>query len=109
MSPAVATGRQNTKLNKLNTDAFDASMGVSRLANLPGLANDDDCLQWRKSGPSRTGTCLALEASHKLAGTTASRVAPLQLVWRGDEPLDKLHIALKVICFTFNESTTWLT
>lgn len=99
-SPAHGRGG-SAKLNKINTDAFDASTTASRMANIAALvASDENALSWRKTGPSRTGTCCSLEASTHLSPRSATagscRISPLQLVWRGDEPLDKLHIALKV-------------
>ncbi len=93
LSPANA--RQSAKLNKFNSDAFDSSMTGARSANINALLGSDGAVQWRKSGPSRTGTCLALEACNSNR-QISSKIAPLQLVWRGDEPLDKLHISMKV-------------
>eukprot|EP01034_Spumella_vulgaris_P021629 gene21629-27668_t len=94
--------RQSGKLNKFNSEAFDSS----RLNNLAALVADDNSISWRKVGPSKTGTCLALEASGaplassntKVRSATtgpSGKITPLQLIWRGDEPLDKLHISLK--------------
>lgn len=72
---------------------------------------------WERSAASRTGTSLCISAgsyyrhqnrvgsgSDKAAGTTAASIstaasagiAPLVLTWRGAEPLDKLHMALRV-------------
>ncbi len=103
VASSPAHGRVGSaKLNKINTDAFDASTtSASRMVNIAALvAGDENSLSWRKTGPSRTGTCCSLEASTHLSPRSAAagstRISPLQLVWRGDEPLDKLHIALKV-------------
>lgn len=69
---------------------------------------------WRKEYPhSRTGTSLPLcvdapsistsAVAAEGAGTNSSGltsnssgIPPLQLVWKGDEPLDKLHVAFRV-------------
>ena len=58
---------------------------------------------WRKTGPSKTGTCIKLE-SDSLIDTLnannnhqpAAHIPALILTWRGDEPLDRLHICVKV-------------
>ena len=48
---------------------------------------------WSKEHPcSKTGTCLPLFVD----GGSSRGIPPLQLVWKGDEALDKLHIALRV-------------
>ena len=57
---------------------------------------------WRKEGSgSRTGTCLPLCIDVPQGGGSAGEVAtrvipPLQLVWKGEEALDKLHLAMRV-------------
>lgn len=57
---------------------------------------------WRRSGPSTTGTCVRLESSSMsptggIASVTGAKmIPPLILTWRGDEPLDRLHICIKV-------------
>jgi len=83
---------------------------------------DDGFPVWRKVGPSRTGTSLIVDITlpagfgvsngmkNKFNRRTASTGGnsnrgsmaqatppPLVLTWRGDEPLDKLHMALKVV------------
>lgn len=57
---------------------------------------------WRKQGVSRTGTCVRLQAD-RVASSHGGTIAPLILTWRGDEPLDRLHICIKVsnCCFHF--------
>ena len=61
---------------------------------------------WRKAGSSKTGTCMTLEAGNPLNPTVSVTMAKqnqprvksipsLQLTWRGDEPIDKLHISLQ--------------
>ena len=49
---------------------------------------------WCRPGPSSSGTCLVLESSFP---NSSSRVPSLQLTWKGDEPLDRLHLVLKVM------------
>lgn len=51
---------------------------------------------WQRGAPSSSGSCIVLETS---AVTTAGRagIPSLQLTWKGDEPLDRLHIVLKVL------------
>jgi hypothetical protein len=59
-------------------------------------------LGWRKSGSSNTGTCVRLESAaiSPTGGvatvTGAKTIPPVILTWRGDEPLDRLHICIKV-------------
>lgn len=53
--------------------------------------NDDS--KWRKCGPSRTGTSCILDCDVSRSG----HIPDLQLVWRGNEALDKLHISMQVI------------
>jgi hypothetical protein len=75
--------------------------------------------QWERSGPSRTGTSLCISAgayyrnssrssgggdssrsaSSQAAGSSGGAIAPVVLTWRGTEPLDKLHISLRVCIF----------
>lgn len=53
---------------------------------------------WRKQpGSSKTGTCMRLESSSSSSLLAASRdgIPGLVLTWRGDEPLDRLHICIK--------------
>eukprot|EP01033_Poteriospumella_lacustris_P010291 gene10291-7309_t len=58
-------------------------------------------LGWRKSGSSNTGTCVRLESAaiSPTGGvatvTGAKTIPPVILTWRGDEPLDRLHICIK--------------
>lgn len=59
--------------------------------------------QWKNSGPTKTGTCIALESGRSIyeyhqPGSNA--IPPVVLTWRGEEPLDRLHIALKVTMMT---------
>lgn len=82
--------------------------GLSGL-NLGGL-NDisshlvtADC-DWRREVPhSKSGTCLPLtidipkSSVHNQTTSSGNKVIPpLQMIWKGDEPLDKLHIAFRV-------------
>eukprot|EP01038_Epipyxis_sp_PR26KG_P016185 gene16185-22010_t len=69
---------------------------TSKLLFLPGLV-DDPKYSWSKVGPSKTGTCLRLQVSTPNISWNRSceKIPPLQLIWKGNEPLDKLHIALK--------------
>lgn len=53
---------------------------------------------WQKEYPrSRTGTCLPLRVDVPSSAASAGvPVPPLQLVWKGEEALDKLHLAFRV-------------
>lgn len=59
-------------------------------------------LGWRKTGTSNTGTCVRLESaaispSGGIATAAGAKtIPPVILTWRGDEPLDRLHICIKV-------------
>lgn len=55
--------------------------------------------QWKNVGPSRTGTCICLESGRSVneyqeLGSNA--LPPVLLTWRGEEPLDRLHMSMKV-------------
>lgn len=76
--------------------------------------------KWERTGPSRTGTSLCISAgpyyrqSARHSGADGSgtagpqrsgstqtssssgAIAPVVLTWRGSEPLDKLHISMRV-------------
>jgi hypothetical protein len=60
-----------------------------------------DC-SWKREFPrSRSGTSLPLMINvprgiHSNTSSDNKVIPPLQIVWRGEEPLDKLHIAFKV-------------
>jgi hypothetical protein len=55
---------------------------------------------WRKAGPSKTGTSLHLEIDRQNASCAEHKnmpgMPPVTLTWKGDEPLDRLHISIKV-------------
>lgn len=82
-------------------------------AGAGGGGGDDSSRRWQLTGPTKTGTCLALHYRSTSAesnngnnhsnsnckngsGGHAEDVSPLLLSWKGEEPLDKLHICLKV-------------
>jgi hypothetical protein len=55
-------------------------------------------LEWRRSGESKTGSCVRLESNCVSASGTSGAtkvIPPLVLTWRGDEPLDRLHVCVK--------------
>ena len=59
----------------------------------------DSC--WRKVGNSKTGTCIKLEIDRSPLLSCAEHrstkdIPALVLTWKGDEPLDRLHICMKV-------------
>lgn len=60
-------------------------------------------VQWRSTGPSKTGSCISLEAARSLQDyhESGTSLPPVLLTWRGEEPLDRLHIALKVVSSSF--------
>lgn len=65
-----------------------------------GYLVTDKC--WKRVGPSKTGTSLHLNIDRTTNNSCSEHngsphIPPLVLTWRGDEPLDRLHICLKVI------------
>eukprot|EP00981_Chlorochromonas_danica_P001922 scaffold398_cov177-Ochromonas_danica.AAC.21 len=68
----------------------------------PTAANTVKNVQWRNTGPSKTGSCLSLEAARSLQDyhESGTSLPPVLLTWRGEEPLDRLHVALKVSMVT---------
>eukprot|EP01031_Cornospumella_fuschlensis_P031857 gene31857-38519_t len=66
--------------------------------NTPVSASSMKDAQWRNVGPSRTGTCICLESA-RAAQDYLDSPGPLpsvMLTWRGEEPLERLHISMKV-------------
>ena len=91
-----------------------SSTGQLSLGNNAGTNNNTQSANfvsatctWRKESNSRSGTCLPLcidvpqgngiPSKGNNVGDMSSRVIPpLQLIWKGEEALDKLHMAIRV-------------
>lgn len=58
--------------------------------------------QWTRKA-SKTGTCMVLEACKS---ETLGQVPPLLLTWKGQEPLDTLHLSFKVTSAAASVSST---
>lgn len=120
-SPTKAPKQSN------NNASSSSSMRLSFRSPARGNALQQDLLAaattpggagagWRRSGTSKTGTCMRLETTSTNYGSNstsssnqrggARSVAPLVLTWRGDEPLDRLHICIKVNNHLCNSHTT---
>jgi hypothetical protein len=54
---------------------------------------------WRRACSSQSGTSFVSETSCPSTGVQV-KVPSLQLTWKGDEPLDRLHLVVKVIPLT---------
>lgn len=115
----------NTNTNTINTSSSVPNTPTKHKQSLfnPTTTNTNTSTTttyelWERCAPSRTGTCLSLCAgtyykqqavgplspdSISGGGTTSAAkglLAPLVLTWRGQEPLDKLHLSLRVSgCF----------
>jgi hypothetical protein len=63
-----------------------------RLSAASSLASDGQDRRWKNAGPSRSGSCMILECEHNLS----LALPPVQLVWRGQEALDRLHVSLQI-------------
>lgn len=53
---------------------------------------------WNKESDSKTGTSCILNYNHltKSPKMGMEIIAPLNLIWNGDEPIDRLHVAIQV-------------
>jgi hypothetical protein len=56
------------------------------------LSTAEGC--WKKIGSSKSGTCLKLGIDRSI-DSVQDAVPSLILTWKGDEPLDRLHICIK--------------
>lgn len=84
-------------LNKVSFPVLPWQNGVLCLTLLFTASGNETC--WKKAGPSKTGTSLHLniDRSQSCAEHNGSpHIPPLLLTWKGDEPLDRLHICIKV-------------
>ncbi len=59
------------------------------------VAVNKDLNQWKRLGASKTGTCLRLGID-RANDAVHDPVPNIILTWRGDEPLDRLHLCVKV-------------
>lgn len=103
----------------INVSPLNKSKSAKSLDSFGSIGSIDE-VRWRKVGPSKTGTSLVLEydavnmglstdssprmskknissiISNNVRLSSQTCIPTLQLVWKGDEPLDKLHIAIQV-------------
>jgi hypothetical protein len=70
-----------------------ASGSSNGLENFPADCSSGFC--WRRACNSNTGTCFVSETSCPSTGVQV-KVPSLQLTWKGDEPLDRLHLVVRV-------------
>jgi hypothetical protein len=78
----VATGKNNNNNQGRNTTGRPVSGN-------PAIN------YWKNLGASKSGTCLRLGID-RTPETASAAVPPLILTWKGDDPLDRLHICIKV-------------
>jgi hypothetical protein len=94
-SPSKSPRNNTSNTSKSMRNSFRSpGKGVSGMEQILSSA----VLGWRRSGESKTGSCARLESNCVNASGatgTSKLIPPLILTWRGDEPLDRLHICIK--------------
>lgn len=114
-----------TKAPRPESTPLDSASGSGRRGSSPqkkrpsaaasALSNIDRSLahlnrpKWCRAGASKTGTTCMMKVDMNSSNTSSSstqkasavgmevKVPPITIVWKGDEPLDKLHISFKAI------------